>query len=84
MSTDSYYLMGFKQDTIPKQQSSGNMSKKKFDPTDTKQITDELDQSAFLRPQPLPDPATPLPSSSANAEMQKSISESKAEEQVNK
>ncbi len=60
------------------------MSKKKFDPTDTKQITDELDQSAFFRPQPLPDPVTHPSSSSANAEMQKPISELKEEKQENK
>lgn len=48
------------------------MSKRKFDPTDTKQMTDELDQSAFFRPQPAPLPAAPASSISANAEMSKS------------
>ncbi len=48
------------------------MSKKRFDPTDTKAMTDELDQSGFFRPQPLPQPAAPPPPSSANAEVQES------------
>lgn len=50
------------------------MSKKKFDPNDTREITDELDQSAFFRPQLPPDlPVSLPPSSSANAELQKPI-----------
>jgi hypothetical protein len=49
------------------------MSKKKFDPTDTKEMTDELDQSAFFRPQPLPHSSTPTPPPSANAELQEPV-----------
>jgi hypothetical protein len=48
------------------------MSKKKFDPTDTKDMTDELDQSAFFRPHPAPQPAVDPSPISANAETQKS------------
>jgi hypothetical protein len=48
------------------------MSKKKFDPTDTREIADELDQSAFFRPQPAPLPAALAPSVSAILQKQKS------------
>ncbi len=49
------------------------MSKKKFDPTDTKAMTDELDQSGFFRPQPLPHASIPTTPPAANAEMQESV-----------
>lgn len=48
------------------------MSKKKFDPTDTAQIADELDQSGFFRPPsaplptPVPTPTTPNGVSTTN------------------
>lgn len=48
------------------------MTKKKFDPTDTKAIADELDQSAFFRPHPLPQQAAPSSSPSGTAEKQQS------------
>jgi hypothetical protein len=48
-------------------------SKKKFDPTDTKEIADELDQSAFFRQQSSPPPTTATAPISANAELQKSV-----------
>jgi hypothetical protein len=48
------------------------MSKKKFDPTDTREMTDELDQSAFFRPQPTPLPVATAPSTSAILQKQRS------------
>jgi hypothetical protein len=48
------------------------MSKKKFDPTDTKEMTDELDQSAFFRPPLPPQPAAIQPPVSVKADLQNS------------
>jgi hypothetical protein len=48
------------------------MSKKKFDPTDTKEMTEELDQSAFFRPPPPVPSVAATPAVSTHTDLQKS------------